>query len=119
MRKLLAICVVAALIQLFGSHQAAQAQYWGSAFGGFGGYYPFYVQERIPYFAAHPPVYYSTPIARSYGHSPYAYPSNLWHVPQLRSLSIPNHHVVAAPQVLASLEVTPFQPQVIKNPYVK
>ncbi|MBL8828392.1 MAG: hypothetical protein JNM18_15530 [Planctomycetaceae bacterium] len=119
MRKLLAICVVVALTPLFATTPAAQAQYWGSAFAGFGGYYPFYVQERVPYFAVHPPVYYSTPIARSYGHSPYAYPSTLWHVPRLRTLAVANHHVVAVPQVLASLEVTPFQPQVIKNPHVK
>lgn len=29
---------------------------------------------RVPYFAAHPPVYYSAPVPRSYGHSPFAYP---------------------------------------------
>ena len=27
-----------------------------------------------PYFALHPPVYYSRPVARTYGYSPYAYP---------------------------------------------
>lgn len=29
---------------------------------------------RVPYFAAHPPVYYSHPVPRTYGHSPFAYP---------------------------------------------
>lgn len=29
---------------------------------------------RVPYFAAHPPVYYSYPVPRTYGHSPFAYP---------------------------------------------
>lgn len=27
-----------------------------------------------PYFSLHPPVYYSRPVARTYGYSPYAYP---------------------------------------------
>ncbi len=33
-----------------------------------------YVRDHIPYFAKHPPVYYSYPVARTYGYSPYAYP---------------------------------------------
>lgn len=28
---------------------------------------------RVPYFAAHPPVYYSYPVPRTYGYSPFAY----------------------------------------------
>jgi hypothetical protein len=37
-----------------------------------------YVTGQIPvppYFALHPPVYYSYPVPRPYGYSPYAYPS--------------------------------------------
>jgi hypothetical protein len=30
--------------------------------------------RRIPFFALHPPVYYSYPVARPYGYSPFAYP---------------------------------------------
>jgi len=30
--------------------------------------------RRIPFFALHPPVYYSAPVARPYGYSPFAYP---------------------------------------------
>ena len=33
-----------------------------------------YSSEHIPYFAKHPPVYYSYPVARPYGYLPYAYP---------------------------------------------
>lgn len=33
-----------------------------------------YVGESIPYYAAHPPVYYSYPRARPYGYSPYPWP---------------------------------------------
>ena len=38
--------------------------------------YTIYDQDRIPYFALHPPVYYSTPVPRTYGYSPFAYPGN-------------------------------------------
>lgn len=46
--------------------------------GGFGLYGPYagynlYGLDDIPYFAKHPPVYYSRPVARPYGFSPYAY----------------------------------------------
>ncbi len=30
--------------------------------------------ERIPYYALYPPVYYSYPVPRPYGYSPFAYP---------------------------------------------
>ena len=30
-----------------------------------------------PYFALHPPVYYSMPVPRTYGYSPYAYPGTV------------------------------------------
>jgi hypothetical protein len=42
---------------------------------GYGGYYqPGYSQDYAPYFALHPPVYYSYRIARTYGDSPFPYP---------------------------------------------
>jgi hypothetical protein len=63
----------------------AAAVGWGAAEAradgccGWGGapFYPFYSlygREHIPYFALHPPVYYSYPVPRSYGYSPFAYP---------------------------------------------
>ena len=30
--------------------------------------------NNVPYFALHPPVYYSYPVPRTYGYSPFAYP---------------------------------------------
>ena len=54
------------------------------------------LENRVPYFAAHPPVYYSYPVPRTYGHSPFAYP------PHFRT-----PEVVAEPTVLE-----------ISNPYV-
>ncbi|MHC4181214.1 MAG: hypothetical protein ACYSWU_27265 [Planctomycetota bacterium] len=32
-----------------------------------------YALEQRPYFALHPPVYYSYPVSRTYGHLPYPY----------------------------------------------
>lgn len=51
--------------------------YWGSGAGiGIGGLYrslDYPTDRRVPYFAAHPPVYYSRPVPRTYGYSPFAY----------------------------------------------
>ena len=58
-----------------------------------------YASGRIPtppYFALHPPVYYSLPIARSYGYSPFAFPST-----------------IGAPKISI------VQPKEVLNPYVK
>jgi hypothetical protein len=56
----------------------------GSGYGGFGygqGFAPWLYQSGHipvpPYFALHPPVYYSQPVPRTYGYSPFAYRSNV------------------------------------------
>jgi hypothetical protein len=38
-----------------------------------GDYYSNYSQESVPYYALHPPVYYSYPVARTYGLYPFPY----------------------------------------------
>ena len=63
--------------------------------GGIGNLYRS-LEYRVPYFAAHPPVYYSHPVPRTYGHSPFAYP------PHFRT-----------PEVVEQV-----QPVTISNPYV-
>lgn len=72
--------------------------------GGFytGGLFQGYSTNRIPtppYFAIHPPVYYSAPVPRTYGYSPFAYPGH-----------------VRTPDLPAEAF---GQPAVIKNPYCK
>ena len=55
----------------------AEAQFMsGGSYGlGFFNYgSPQVYQQRIPYYALYPPVYYSYPVARTYGYSPFAYP---------------------------------------------
>jgi len=88
-------------------------------------YYP--SDRRIPYFAEHPPVYYSYPVPRTYGYSPYASPPT-YAAPEVRfdPIIIPNPYVPAEPA--ATEQVKPAdrsaadhrgpQPLVIVNPYV-
>ncbi len=54
--------------------------------------------RNVPYYAAFPPVYYSAPVPRTYGYSPFAYP------PGTRTPDLPTP-TVAAKEIL--------------NPYVK
>lgn len=101
MNKLL--MMVAAVLFLSGAEARAQ---WGSMGYGFGGFYgngftagtvvpPANLQDRVPYFSLYPPVYYSYPVPRPYGYSPFAYPG--W---------TPTPHVEAV------------EPQTIVNPYI-
>lgn len=53
--------------------------------------------DNVPYFAAFPPVYYSAPVPRTYGYSPFAYPPGV---------------------MTPDLVETVAEPQVIENPYV-
>ena len=83
---------VLALVLSFGADTAnAQRGFDGCGYGGYfgGGYSALnggvgnflpYSLGRVPvppYFALHPPVYYSQPVARPYGHSPFAYPGTM------------------------------------------
>ena len=61
----------------------ANAQCGGACGGmggfGMGGYWDIgrlysVLAQKVPYYAAFPPVYYSAPVPRSYGYSPFAYP---------------------------------------------
>jgi len=52
--------------------------------------------NNLPYFALHPPVYYSEPVPRTYGYSPFAYPPG-----------------TMTPEIVGEA-----QPVTINNPYV-
>jgi hypothetical protein len=83
------------------SSSTANAYWWNGAGVGIGGLYQsldYPTETRVPYFAAHPPVYYSTPVPRTYGYSPFAYPPD-----------------VRTPEVAGGCVV---QPAAIINPYV-
>ena len=86
------LLLIAAAIAVLCVSQPAEAGH--GAWGGFAPWYTGYTREHIPYYALHPPVYYSYPVPRTYGYSPFAYPPG-----------------VMMPEV-------EMQPQVIENPYV-
>lgn len=89
MKNLIGISVVALALLFMSSAEPVQAQNcggiggfgtgYGIGLGGFGFSRP-YMSGRVPtppYFALHPPVYYSQPVARTYGYSPFAYPGTV------------------------------------------
>jgi hypothetical protein len=87
------VCVIAACFCV------KPANAWDGC-GGYGGYGLGYLynslQYNVPYFAAFPPVYYSYPVPRTYGYSPFAYPPG-----------------VMTPDVIET-----FEPEIIENPHV-
>ncbi len=104
----------------------------GGYYGGFGcaGYIT--TDRQIPYFAKHPPVYYSYVVPRTYGYSPYAYRANVRTPNPRRShpLVLRNHHIRKGSKAVADemtdktasktrpVEPPVVEPLVIENPYV-
>jgi hypothetical protein len=106
-------------------------------FGG-GGDYGWDVAElyrelynNLPYFALHPPVYYSEPVPRTYGYSPFAYPPGTMTpdvVGESQPVTINNPYVPATTPTSAPAAIKPSdrsasasqarQPLVIVNPFV-
>jgi hypothetical protein len=97
---------------------------------GEGGFSNLYNQGFIPvppYFSLHPPVYYSVPVPRTYGYSPFAYPGS---VPtpdvQIGPEEIVNPYVepdndepAAAKDASAkTASFTKSAPLVVRNPFV-
>lgn len=84
------------------------------------------LEESVPHFAAHPPVYYSYPVPRTYGYSPWAYPPHFRTpdvVMEVEPLSITNPYVPssdtkAEPEAEQTVSARQPQPLVINNPYV-
>jgi hypothetical protein len=84
--------------------------------------------NNVPYYALHPPVYYSYPVPRTYGYSPFAYPPSVMTpdiVFESQPVTIINPHVEsnkmtpAKPQSDRSAATSaPIEPLVILNPYV-
>lgn len=119
----------AAFLTGFGSTANAQMGMGGYGLGygflGNGPYNNLYDAGPIPYFSLYPPVYYSQPVPRTYGYSPFAYPPGFltpeieWaqpkvlvnpHVPQKSSLPVPRS---------APLDRTTAAPKMIVNPFVE
>lgn len=114
----------------------ADAQCAGiGGFGGWGGYWGVgdlyrVLADNVPYYAAFPPVYYSRPVARTYGYSPFAYPPGVM-TPEVECapLAIENPYFEGSVPVDApAAEPTrvdqttradkPVEPLMVVNPYV-
>jgi len=122
--RLLALAVVAAALVCFMPSQPP------AACGGYGygwGYLYNSLDYNVPYFAAHPPVYYSYPVPRTYGYSPFAYPPNVMTpevVQEAKPVQIVNPYVPKAQRTEQEPEQDRAvkadrqpQPLVIINPY--
>ncbi len=109
---------------------SANAQYGGGCDFGWGyGYLYNTLRYEVPHFAAFPPVYYSYPVPRTYGYSPFAYPPGVMTpeiVSEVEPLEIINPHVDSTeakptaatpvdPTVKTSTQPTPL---IVVNPYV-
>jgi hypothetical protein len=101
------LSIVAVLIFVFAP--ATASAYWpyaGWGYGGYGNGWGYGVTSDYvpspPYFAVHPPVYYSPYItARHYGASPFAWPAGMSPI-----------------TYVARSEQATVEPQLIENPYV-
>jgi hypothetical protein len=126
MRRLL-ICITAmAAISL--AMTAEATAYDGCDYGYGYGYLYNSLRYEVPHFAAYPPVYYSYPVPRTYGYSPFAYPPHVM-TPEIVSESKPvtiiNPHVPRTQQkaVKAKSDRTaaasaPIEPLIVVNPFV-
>jgi hypothetical protein len=126
--QLLALIALVAVLSMSAS---AHAQICGGGYGcGYGdGYLYSSLDYNVPYYAAHPPVYYSYPVPRTYGYSPFAYPPYVM-TPDVEGESVPleitNPYVPSTKQdkstqpadSTAALSSDHVEPLVIINPYV-
>ncbi|MEM8865354.1 MAG: hypothetical protein AAGF31_07365 [Planctomycetota bacterium] len=138
-RVLLTLAAAMAVVCLAESNASAQG-FAGSgrlfgqfgAFGGFGSTNIFDLyrsgQTPIPpYFALNPPVYYSAPVPRTYGYSPFYYPGDIQTpdiVVNAQPVEIINPYVPSslnqskpAPETTVQSETQPSGPLMVENPY--
>ena len=127
--------LLVAVVCCFYSAPEAKAQA-GCGYGpGFGGYGVFdlgrlygVLADNVPYYAAFPPVYYSAPVPRTYGYSPFAYPpgySTPDLVAQAEPVEIMNPHFKASTESAAkpqedqvTVTTNKNAPLMVLNPYV-
>jgi len=91
--------------------------------GGYGlGFFNYqFNQPRIPYYALYPPVYYSFPVARPYGFSPFAYPPGIMTpdvAPASAGVEYRNPYVPSKAKPAKSEDRTASVGRMYLNPYV-
>ena len=117
--RLCGAVLVLGLLSAMSSSAHAQWGGWGGGYlGSFGLPYNAYVLDAPPYFSIYPPVYYSHPVPRPYGFSPFAYPPGVMTPDRLAMPSTP-FTPRARRQVTKPAQVrTAAAPLMIKNPFV-
>jgi len=120
--RLVLIAIVLTAVGCMSSPAQAQAGF--PYIAGYGGEVLQYTLGRVPvppYFSLHPPVYYSYPVPRPYGYSPFPYPGEM-ETPVYKGpapVEIINPHVKPqAPGKKTSGRVA-GQGRMILNPFVK
>lgn len=111
-------------VLVFAMAAAADAQCrgpWSYYWGGYG--YTFNYDNThayIPHFALYPPVYYSQPVARTYGYSPFAYPpgTKTPEIAEPEPLVVPNKYVPRKKTAEPEPGAVTVKPLRITNPYV-
>jgi hypothetical protein len=123
-------------VLLAASLQASQASaQFGIGPGAYGlGFYNYNANQfggnyRIPYYALFPPVYYSYPVARTYGYSPFAYPPGTITpatAPQVAAVEYINPFVKPSgdsngtpAEVKETVDKSASMPRMYSNPFVK
>jgi hypothetical protein len=130
---MIVLLLLAAVFVALPASNTHACQNCGGGWGGWGydmGYLYNSMAYNVPYFAAFPPVYYSYPVPRTYGYSPFAYPPGVM-TPEVmmestQPLEIINPYVPSTQQEktktqadqTASSKSREPQPLVILNPYV-
>jgi hypothetical protein len=113
---------ILALAVVFAAKGVCQA-WWPSAWGNsgwLGGYSPWLSDlERLPYFALHPPVYYSHPVPRTYGYTPFASLPDLtiFEARQADPVTIRNPYVASSGAAAEAIAAS-GAPLVVRNPFV-
>jgi hypothetical protein len=125
MKRALLIAACAAFF-LTADAPTAQADNGCNGYGYGFGYYPLYGRDYVPYYAMHPPVYYSYPVPRPYGWSPFAYPPSVM-TPEVdfsqasitpKAIENPYVKVKQVPRKPEATNTTAIQPLRIANPFV-
>ncbi|MCI0333220.1 MAG: hypothetical protein L0228_08365 [Planctomycetes bacterium] len=125
------ICAAALGALSFATAKSARADcgYGGGCDWGYGyGYLYNILRYEVPHFAAFPPVYYSYPVPRTYGYSPFAYPPHVMTpeiVGEVKPLEIINPHVdsteakpAKAKSDRSAATSARTEPLVVINPFV-
>jgi hypothetical protein len=122
MKAKLIICCLLSLLSCelaFGGYYDLNYSWAGFGWGGY--YQPGYTYN-VPYFAMHPPVYYSYQVPRTYGDSPFPNPPGSPgfqdYSPSAQPQIIKNEHVEEASSA-ADQQSQNRQPLRISNPFVE